>query len=149
MSLLVFQQGGRIAMRGPAIERLLARVTALPTGCWVTTVGDNGHGYKSVNTKAGRVYAHRLSFEYFIGPIPEGLHLDHLCNTRACVNPMHLEPVGQEDNNRRAAERRTRCRNGHPWTPENTYIRRDGYRDCRACAKGRVSKALAPNEEAV
>ena len=47
------------------------------------------------------VRAHRFSYEAFVGPIPEGLSLDHLCRNTLCVNPSHLEPVTHAENMRR------------------------------------------------
>lgn len=56
--------------------------------------------------RAAKGLVHRLSYEALVGPIPEGLELDHLCQNRACYNPAHLEPVAHAENMRRSAERR-------------------------------------------
>ncbi len=78
--------------------------------------------------------AHRVAYELAIGPVPDGLVVDHLCFNRACVRPGHLEPVTQQENVMRA---RTHCRKGHEFTPENTYVRPGGtggiQRICRTC----------------
>jgi hypothetical protein len=91
--------------------------------------------------------AHRIAYELFIGPIPNGLHIDHLCRNRGCVNPVHLEPVTQQENMLRGyapsavSHRANRCHRGHEFTPENTYIkhRPNGRikRDCKECARMR------------
>jgi hypothetical protein len=67
-----------------------------------------------------------------VRPIPAGLTVDHICNNRACIRYDHLEAVTQAENNRRAAERRTHCKNGHEYTESSTY-HHDGARYCRIC----------------
>ena len=79
----------------------------------------------------------------FVGPLPDGLVLDHLCRNRACVNPEHLEPVTQSVNLLRgetvnaAASARTHCINGHEFSPVNTRISPSGRRVCRSCGRAR------------
>lgn len=60
----------------------------------------------------------------FVGSIPDGMVIDHLCRNRACVRPDHLEAVPQEVNVRRGASSNphTHCRKGHEFTPENTRV---------------------------
>lgn len=82
------------------------------------------------------VQAHRWAWEHLVGPIPEDLVLDHLCRNTVCVNPDHLEPVTIGDNVRRgrsAKREQTHCKQGHPFTEENTYRRSEGGRKCRTC----------------
>ena len=85
--------------------------------------------------------AHRLAYELVNGPVPEGLQLDHLCRNRICGNPTHLEPVTMRENLMRgetlAAQlsSQTACKHGHEFTPENTYRRRDGSRNCKTCVR--------------
>lgn len=80
--------------------------------------------------------AHRMAYELTRGPILEGLVIDHLCRNKACVNPAHLEAVSQRVNVRRGLlGSRTACINGHEYTPENTFIERNGKRRCRTCQR--------------
>ena len=77
--------------------------------CWLWT----GHidpvsGYARLNISKKMVYAHRWSYEHYIGPIPSSLQIDHLCRVRHCVNPMHLEPVTAGENQRRGYQARAR-----------------------------------------
>lgn len=129
-----------------------------PDGCWIWN-GERkpaGYGHFGRN-QTGRKMAHRHAYELLVGLIPPGLELDHLCRVTCCVNPEHLEPVTPAENRRREAEalrplgvrrrrgwgpdRRkpepiTECRrNGHPFTPENTDLRANGKRRCRACRR--------------
>jgi hypothetical protein len=95
-------------------------------------------GYGVLSTVDGNRYAHRLAYELLVGPIPEGLHIDHLCRRPECVNPAHLEPVTNVENIRRGnaglfQASKTHCKQGHPYDEKNTLIRRSGGRACREC----------------
>lgn len=124
-------------MDDKTLARFMSRIVKLDNGCWQWTGYTNGgYGGMNVNGKAYRV--HRLAYEHFVGPIPEGLVLDHLCRNRACANPDHLEPVTHHTNILRGVgtgaqhARRTHCSKcGGEYTQRNDN---PNWRFCKACA---------------
>lgn len=119
-----------------SFEDKIERQAARQGDCLVWTGHRYPNGYACIPWRGKQVLGHRLSYEQQVGPIPEGLVLDHLCRNKACINPAHLEPVTSGENTRRAM--RTHCVNGHEFTPENTYKPADGKRYCRECRRRRV-----------
>lgn len=151
------RSGGPRSAR-PAIGRLLDQVVAGRDGCIIWT-GSTCRGYGRIDHKGKLRSTHRLSYEHFIGPIPDGLELDHLCHTRSvscvggptclhrrCVNPAHLEPVTKKENNRRSRSFsainavKTHCAHGHEFTPANTATAKTGQRVCIACKRIREAE---------
>ena len=107
--------------------------------CWLWT-GATTYGYGALTIGQRPRKAHRVSFEWAGGTVPEGMELDHLCRNRACVRPDHLEPVTHAENMRRGAAARplsTHCRRGHELTEANTVRHSNGQRQCRACLYAR------------
>lgn len=113
-------------------------------GCWVwggsKKKGTWAYGYFAPHRKPSK--AHRWAYEWFVGPIPEGKVIDHLCRNPSCVNPFHLEPVSVRTNTLRGRGPsavhavKTHCLRGHEFTPENTYYKlHDGARMCRECMR--------------
>ena len=129
----------------PLIVRLMARVER-DGECWKFTGARNAYGYGVIGVGGrgqGIALTHRVTYEHFIGPIPAGRDLDHLCRNRWCCNPNHLEAVTRQENVARGLRgrgygprERTHCKAGHPYAPENTYYRPDGSRRCKTCSKG-------------
>lgn len=128
-------------MKVPAIKRLMKRVEKT-SDCWLWLGKLTKKGYARIRNDAGHYsYGHKVSYEHFIGPVPQDLVLDHLCRIPRCVNPLHLEPVTDTENIRRSPihyANATHCKNGHEFTAQNTRIRirRDGgqrERVCRVC----------------
>lgn len=109
-------------------------------GCWIWT-GGCIKGYGAFWYEGRNVRAHRYAYELLVGPIPEGLTLDHLCRNKPCVNPAHLEPVTVGENVLRSEgitalhARKTACPQGHPYDEANTLVKPSGARACRACAR--------------
>lgn len=110
------------------------------TGCCTA----NGYGKLKRNKKSGTV--HRWVYLTFVGPVPAGLQLDHLCRNRRCCRPEHLEPVTAKVNNLRghsvAAKnsRKTHCTRGHVFDESNTTITKAGTRRCRACMRAHTAR---------
>ena len=116
--------------------------TGHPEECWIFTgpVADTGYGITRWAEK--NAYAHRVAYELHHGSsVPDGWHTDHLCRVKLCVNPAHLEAVEPRENFIRGEHpnavihRRNICKHGHPFTPENTYIRPNGTRNCKECRR--------------
>jgi len=112
------------------------------SGCWLWTgSADNGYGQIHWKRKTGK--AHRIAYEILIGPVPDGLEIDHLCRVRSCCNPAHMEPVTHRENITRGAGatiiRLGRCRSGRHLIRSDTDIQvmkggsNPGARTCRAC----------------
>jgi len=106
-----------------------------------------GYGMFWWNKRKG--LAHRFAYETFIGPIPEGLEIDHKCRNPSCVNPAHLQTVSHKTNiilgvvgEVNAARQRsiTHCPRGHPYNEVNTYISPRGGRNCRMCRRESQSR---------
>lgn len=107
------KRSGELEMVSPSAEdRFFAKVQSVEMQCWEWT-GALSHGYGDFWDGKRVVRAHRWVWEFFNGPIPEGLHVDHLCVNRRCVNPDHLDPVPQQVNITRAIGR-DYCPYGHP-----------------------------------
>lgn len=118
-------------------ERFWMKVRKTPA-CWIWEASKDENGYGMF--KDSRMHrAHRWAYEHTVGPIPNGLVLDHLCRTPSCVNPAHLEPVTNDENLARGWGRRVKnhmvnsCINGHAFSPTNTYINPLGRKVCRTC----------------
>lgn len=119
--------------------------------CWLWVGNKRPNGYGRFWTGETYTGAHQWSYEHFVGPVPDGCELDHLCRVRHCVRPDHLEPVDHRTNVNRGAvthtalrtkptheygkgqRQKTHCPQGHEYSPGNTYVTPDNRRMCRMC----------------
>jgi HNH endonuclease len=120
------------------LAQLIDGVLLDENDCWLPSVMRNQDGYSIIRYEGRTVGAHRVTYENFRGEISDPLEIDHLCRVRHCVNPWHMEAVTHKENVRRGKAGyydRLTCRNGHSFTPVNTYVHPDGSRDCRTCRR--------------
>lgn len=122
--------------------RFASKTVIQSDGCimWTGTKQHHGYGRISIGGRQGKDWmAHRLAYEHWIGPIPDNVTLDHLCQVSSCVNPTHLEPVSQSENTRRGHRPDPdKCGHGlHDWTEENWYYDGKGQPYCAPCNRKR------------
>lgn len=123
--------------------------------CWLWTGSKSGPGYGTIRIEGALMPAHRWTYEQIVGPIPDGMDLDHTCHNndetcpggdscwhRACVNPSHLEPKTRASNlsagNGPGGAKwtpKTECVNGHDLSDPSNLAKPDkhGRRVCRPC----------------
>lgn len=122
---------------GASIEDRVLLHTDRSDDCWLWAVHSDVKGYGRLQYDGRLQYAHRLSYVQFVGDIPKGMQIDHLCRVRACCNPFHLEAVTPQENVLRGesvgalARRRDLCLYGHLY--ETHGVIRSGRRVCRTC----------------
>lgn len=123
----------------PVQDRFWSKVDKTDT-CWLWTRAKNNRGYGlfRIGSRPGKLYlVHRLAYEWLVGPIPDGMTIDHVwkkgCRSSLCVNPEHLEAVSKSENNHRKKDKSVTCSGGHIY--DWIYIRSNGWRErrCSTC----------------
>lgn len=143
-----------MAMEPGTLERFVEKFTDIDpvSGCWHRETDPTRKGYGRFSLEGRRYESHVASYMMFVAPVPEGMVIDHLCHDpdecdlgpkcphRSCVNPAHLKPETNHANCMRgtgpaaANARKTHCKRGHEFTPENTYTPPNGSgRACKTC----------------
>lgn len=130
---------------------------------WEGNIEPSGYGtFQTTHEGVRFTKAHRFAYHVMIGPVPDGMDLDHTCHTndsnchlgndcphRACCNPRHLEPVTEMTNIHRSRgpsgvnHQKTHCIHGHPLSGDNLLIRADGHRRCRTCKRNSENRRYA------
>lgn len=141
-------------------EKIRSRMV-IEDGCWRWT-GPKHLGYAYVSWGGRKGGIHRTAYLMFVGPIPDGYEVDHVCHNedlschegpncphRACFNPDHLEAVTREENMRRKLARITHCPQGHEYTEENTSYYKNGARRCNTCAREKCRAHHAANRDRI
>lgn len=121
-----------------AMQRISRGITITPTGCWEWGGSTTPGGYGLISVGGKRDYTHRVVYRAMVGAIPDNYDIDHICRNRSCCCPSHLDAVTRKENLLRGFgwaginARKTHCKRGHAFTPDNT--RMDGRgRQCRKC----------------
>lgn len=120
-------------------ERLRLHMIEAPSGCWIWTGARQKSGHGKIGVAGRTLCAHRVAYETWVGPIPAGLHLDHLCRRPACIKPLHLQPVTARTNILRgtapaARSRRSPiCLRGHSYAEFGVVY--SGKRKCSECSR--------------
>lgn len=138
------RQGDPLALatfQGLTVEQRFLQYVDRTDSCWLWTGGINQHGYSKFWDGQKLTSGHRTSFALFVGPLVDGMEIDHLCRVRHCVNPAHLEQVTPRTNVVRSVSpaainaAKTECASGHPLAGENLILSPEGYRYCRECRR--------------
>lgn len=125
-------------------DRTEGKYLVTESGCWEWQGARQDRGYGVLTVLGYQIRTHRYFYESLVGPVPDGLELDHLCRNPPCVNPEHLEPVTHAENMRRYSEshvnsfpslENSHCPHGHAMTEENTYVKPNGGASCRECGR--------------
>ena len=133
-------------------KRVWAKVDKSNT-CWLWQAATDIAGYGRIQVGGSNQKAHRVVWGLVYGPIPEGLYVLHICNTRSCVRPVHLYLGTQSDNmqdrvrdGNDSQANQTHCINGHEFTADNTYHIRQAtrggsiMRQCKTCTSKRQQR---------
>jgi hypothetical protein len=118
-------------------RRILAKIELVPSGCWEWGGYRDRRGYGQARYDARTCYVHTVIYVATVGPVPDGMELDHLCRNPPCCNPCHLEAVTHLENIRRGEwaparnARKERCPKGHD------YVTGTNGRYCPTCRLAR------------
>ena len=133
------------------LDRLFLKHVEKTENCWnwIGSISTEGYGNlgRNINGKGVNYKAHRYAYQNSVGPIPDGMCLDHICRNRRCVNPAHLRVVTRRENaiqnslGRTAVNaKKTHCPKGHPYDGVYTWPSKKGNRYCLLCRRANNRK---------
>jgi len=137
------------------LRRLANQIEEIPGGCWLWVGSLGAGGYGRVQFRGALWQVHRIIYELFVGPVPEGRILHHRCRHKNCCNPAHLKPIPQSEHitidatpcvGTHPTVLRTWCRNGHELTDENTRWRTVKGKRWRVCLTCEAATNARKNE---
>lgn len=137
----------------PIKDRIRSATTVSRGGCWMWNLRTDKDGYGSIKFEKRTQRAHRVAYEAFVGPIPAGMTIDHLCRNPRCVNPEHMETVTMRENLLRGTSpaaqnaQRSHCIHGHALSGSNLRVEKDGGRSCRKCGADATARRRAAAEQ--
>lgn len=120
-------------------NKVIIKENGYKTPCWVWTASTNSMNYGHMNVSGKTIAAHRWAYEHFVGRIPEGLELDHMCRNTLCVNPSHCRAVTHKQNVLCGGSPsalnaiKTHCPKGHEYIDNNIIVVNGKWRRCRIC----------------
>ena len=137
-------------LKNTPLEERLLWLSEVVGDCWEWQGPKSWNGYGLITGNVSRT-AHRVAYECWVGPVPTGLDVHHECHNRLCINPRHLRAVTRSENMRdpvtrqrqSEAQRKTHCPQGHPYTPENTRISKQGWQRCLICLRAKWKRENA------
>lgn len=126
-------------MERDVYERFVRKIAAGDAGCWIWTACTNRQGYGELKNAGGSKLAHRVSYQHFVGAIPLGYELHHICENPRCVRPDHLRAVTRLEHARLGPQAtKTHCKRGHELSPDNLIAGRP-WRTCKRCHRERMA----------
>jgi hypothetical protein len=140
---------------GTPIRVRLERYFERTDGCWEWTGYKNSVGYGMIGSggnKSRPLMAHRVAYEIYVGPVPAGMELHHVCQNKGCVNPEHLTPITRAEHSLQPGhvqyerEAKTHCPQGHPWAEYRVEWK--GGRRCSECSRISARRYHARKREA-
>ncbi len=133
----------------------MSTCTQTITKCWLYTGSFYGNGYGRIYDEQKEKLAHRIAYEVFVGPIPDGMVVDHMCRNKLCLNPKHLDAVTQGENAMRGiwemsgTSRKDCCSRGHEYSGDNVRITPLGVRKCMICKRRNEKEYYDKNRDMV